>query len=297
MALRHACNPLKAAYVVWASACLPRLLGLAFVQGVEVDTARGLVCRFNVRADSLSDAWRWPIKIRAFGELQIEIDADLFISKGKAQHKLLDLLRVIIALGAQQVSVDEISEWLWPDADGDVAAGNLRTSLHRLRKLLKRDDSIIVYNNRISLNDKICWLDVRAFESLTLEASNNPSPEALERASQLYRGHLFEKDSHAWVLPLRDRLRGRFQRAVLNVTKAWEMNGNAEKAEALYHQCLERDSSAEMIYRQLMLHLKARGRHAEALDVYRRCETALRSSLAARPSPETRSVYESLRNS
>ena len=74
------------------------------------------------------------------------------------------------------------------------------------------------------------------------------------------------------------------------------MNGNADKAEALYHQCLERDGSAEMIYRQLMLHLKTRGRHAEALDVYRRCEATLLNSLATRPSPETRLVYESLRD-
>ncbi len=74
------------------------------------------------------------------------------------------------------------------------------------------------------------------------------------------------------------------------------MNGNAEKAEALYHQCLERDGSAEMIYRQLMLHLKTRGRHAEALNVYRRYEATLLNSLATRPSPETRLVFESLRD-
>ena len=64
---------------------------------------------------------------------------------------------------------------------------------------------------------------------------------------------------------------------------------------ALYHQSMERDGSAEMIYRQLMLHVKTRGRHAEARDVYRRCETALLNNLATRPSPETRLVFESLR--
>ena len=59
---------------------------------------------------------------------------------------------------------------------------------------------------------------------------------------------------------------------------------------------MERDGSAEMIYRQLMLHLKTRGRHAEALDVYRRCEATLLNSLATKPSPETRLVFESLRD-
>ncbi len=296
-ALQHACNPLKAAFLCWSHASLPHLLGLAFEQGIEVDSARGLVRRFNVPADSPSnELWPWPIKIWALGDLRIEIDGDAFLSKGKAQHKLLELLRVIISLGAQRVSVDDIGEWLWPDADGDVAAGNLRTSLHRLRKLLKHDDAIIVHDNKVSLNDKLCWLDIRAFEHLTLESNDGLTPELLEKAVRLYRAHLFEKESHAWVLPLRDRLRMRFRRAALNLTKAWEMNGNADKAEALYHQCLERDGSAEMIYRQLMLHLKTRGRHAEALDVYRRCEATLLNSLAARPSSETRLVYESLRD-
>lgn len=210
-ALQHACNPLKAAFLCWSHANLPHLLGLAFEQGIEVDSARGLVRRFNVPADSPSNQlWPWPIKIWALGDLRIEIDGDAFLSKGKAQHKLLELLRVIISLGAQQVSVDDICEWLWPDGDGDVAAGNLRTSLHRLRKLLKHDDAIIVHDNKVSVNDRLCWLDMRAFEHLTLESNDDLVPVLLEKAVRLNRAHLFEKESHAWVLPLRDRLRMRF---------------------------------------------------------------------------------------
>ena len=295
--LNEARNPRKAALLTWVEHWLPRQFAVAAEENIEDETVHQLIRRFKIPADSPTNkTWPWPIKIRALGELQIELDSIPFSGKGKAQHKLLDLLRVMIALGAQQVSEDEICEWLWPDADGDVAAGNLRTSLHRLRKLLKHDDAITVHDNRVSLNDKFCWLDTQAFEHLTAESNEALAAEKFEKAIRLYNGHLFEKESHAWVLPLRDRLRGRFQRSVLNLTKVWETNGNAEKAEALYYQCLERDGSAEMVYRQLMLHLKARGRHAEALDVYRRCETALLNSLATRPSPETRLLYESLRD-
>ena len=76
--------------------------GRAFINVIEVETVRQLIRRFNIPADSpTNDAWPWPIKIRAFGELLIQIDDESLVSKGKAQHKLLDLLRVIIALGAQ----------------------------------------------------------------------------------------------------------------------------------------------------------------------------------------------------
>ena len=111
----------------------------------------------------------------------------------------------------------------------------------------------------------------------------------------LYRGHFLGQETHGWVLPLRERLRMRFQRCTLTLVSAHEKSRNWEAAESLLHQCLERDPSAEVIYRRLMLHLKNRGRHTEALDIYLRCEIALSSTLARKPSPETKAVYDSLR--
>ena len=286
----------KAALLTWVDHWLPRQFALALQENIEIETVHQLIRRFNVPADSsANNTWPWPIRIRAFGDLQLEIDGVPLASKGKAQHKLLELLRVIVALGARQVSMDEIAEWLWPDAEGDVAAGNLRTSLHRLRKLLKHDDSIIQHDNKLSLNDKLCWLDTRAFEDLTSELEGSLAPQRLEQAMPLYRGHFLAQETHGWVLPLRERLRMRFQRCTLTLVSAHEKSGNWEAAESLLHQCLERDPSAEVIYRRLMLHLKNRGRHTEALDIYLRCEIALSSTLARKPSPETKAVYDSLR--
>ena len=131
---------------------------------------------------------------------------------------------------------------------------------------------------------------------LGLAIEGSLAPQRLEQAMPLYRGHFLAQETHGWVLPLRERLRMRFQRCALTLVSAHEKSAHWDAAESLLHQCLERDPSAEVIYRRLMLHLKNRGRHTEALDVYRRCEQTLHSLLAVRPSPETKAVYEDLRS-
>jgi DNA-binding SARP family transcriptional activator len=81
---------------------------------------------------------------------------------------------------------------------------------------------------------------------------------------------------------------------VVGLAKTWTMNGSTDRVEALYFQAMEFDDCAEIVYRQLMVHLKGQGRDAEALDVYRRCEKSLQDKLGTKPSPETRMVYEAL---
>lgn len=219
-----------------------------------------------------------------------------YANTSKAHYRVLQLLKVIVALGARQVAVEIVAEHLWPDADGDVALSNLRTALHRLRKLLRHDDALIVQDNKLSLNAQIRWLDTWAFDAAS--GGNDPSDAAMpqrETACRLYRGHLLAQDAQAWALPLRERLRARYQRCGLALAADYGRHAQWDSAEALLYQCLERDPCAEAIYRQLMLHLKNRGRHTEALDVYRRCEQTLHSMLAVPPSPETKALYEDLR--
>jgi LuxR family maltose regulon positive regulatory protein len=70
------------------------------------------------------------------------------------------LKRRAIAGGARQVGSETLAEWLWPDADGDTAAASFKVSLHRLRKLLGRDDAVLLHDGKVSLNERMCWLDV-----------------------------------------------------------------------------------------------------------------------------------------
>jgi DNA-binding SARP family transcriptional activator len=49
---------------------------------------------------------------------------------------------------------------LWPDAEGDTAAGALATAVFRLKRLLDTDESIVRSGGRTRLNSAVCWVDV-----------------------------------------------------------------------------------------------------------------------------------------
>ena len=138
-----------------------------------------------------------------------------------------------------------------------------------------------------------------AFDALsiaTLSAAELVTEEAhqIEQAALYYRGHLLEGESRGWLTPQRERLRARFHQSVLRLAQHWLERGEGERAERLYRQSLERDPSAEVFYRQLMLHFRASGQLTEAAEIYRRCEQVLAAISATKPSTETRAVFEAL---
>lgn len=65
----------------------------------------------------------------------------------------------------------------------------------------------------------------------------------------------------------------------------------------LLERGLAADPVAEELYRRLMRCDAALGRRAEALSVYRRCERLLSAELGIAPGPQTRTLFEALRES
>jgi LuxR family transcriptional regulator, maltose regulon positive regulatory protein len=286
-------NPLKASHLPWIRRWLPDLLAFALACEIKTELVRALIGRFAVRPQrSALLNWPWPIKIFTLGEFRISKDNVPLATQGRARYKLTELLKALIAAGGKQVNAETITEWLWPDAEGDAAENNLKISLHRLRKFLGRDEAVKLNGGKLSLNDELCWVDAWAFGSAG--ADGEPADQSRLSAIDLYRGHFMQNDSYAWLLSERERLRSKFLREAVAVGQTLEATHNHRQAASFYSKCLEVDSAAELLYRQLMLCLRANGRNAEAADIYHRCRRVLGDSLGVKPSKETQQVYESL---
>lgn len=262
----------------------------ALAAGIEVDYARELIRRHRLvppRSPGLRNTWSWPLRIHVLGRFEVLIDDRLVVSRGKAQKKTLELLKALVALGGRDVDASALADALWPDAEGDAARSAFDMALHRLRKLLGRDDSVLVRDGKASLNDDLCWLDVWAFERGLDEGG-----EAMPHALALYRGLLLpsEPDSR-WMLPARERLRRRYLRTVLAVGRAAEQRSQWREAAALYENGLEHDAIAEELYRRLMFCHLQRCDHAAAIATWRRCRSMLSVVLGVPPSSETEALY------
>jgi tetratricopeptide (TPR) repeat protein len=146
--------------------------------------------------------------------------------KGKQSSKLL---KAIISMGCVDVPVDQISDALWPDADGDKASGAFRVALSRLRNSLQDvypDSSLIeVKNSKVSLDFSLCATDSNIFEMRARKVLNaHPEDESsIREAMNLYSGdYLPEEDEVPWHQRKRESLRNQYIRLSLMLANACE---------------------------------------------------------------------------
>lgn len=292
-------NFFRACPKVAAAACAAALehdVETTFVR--EVIAARGLQA---VRPDLSS--WPWPIRVRTLGGLHIDLGGQSLAFKGKVARKPLDLLLFIIASSGSEVSVATAAFALWRDLDGDKARAALNVALHRLRRLLRNDDAVLLEHGRLGLNPQVVWVDCLAFEQLAdsvgaprADGLGAPARAAAERAQALYAGaFLNDTEDETWQVVYRSRLASKFKRMVTLLAHAAIARGDRRSACALLARGLEFDPLAEDLAHDLMRELIDSGEQAAALAVFERCRNAIAQVLGAKPSPATLALLESLR--
>jgi LuxR family maltose regulon positive regulatory protein len=262
----------------------------ALEAGIEVDYVQEIVRKRKLTLDTPPvhlESWPWRLKVFTLGRFSILREGEPVRFSRKAQEKPLSMLKMLIALGGKGVREGQVSDFLWPEADGDVAHGSFATTLHRLRTLIGSHEAIELQAGCLTLNPGSCWVDAWALEGILGEAekgwrkvggSNDAAvPIRLTlRAIDLYKGpFLVSEMDEPWAAALRERLGTRFLRVAERLGEYWENTGHPERAVGLYRRSLEAEDLAEELYRRLMLCLKRLGRTAEAVRVYSRCKRTL----------------------
>ena len=69
-----------------------------------------------------------------------------------------------------RVQEPRLAELLWPESDGDMAHHSFIVALSRLRKLLGKEEALVLKEGRLSLSNRHCWVDVWAFERFLRQA-------------------------------------------------------------------------------------------------------------------------------
>ncbi|MBI4596728.1 MAG: hypothetical protein HY730_10215 [Candidatus Tectomicrobia bacterium] len=295
----------------WRPSLMATMCLKALEEGIEVDYVRSLIRKRELVPETPPlDCENWPydIRIRTLGQFEIlKEDRSLRVS-GKAQHKPLEMLKALIAFGGHEVRQDRLIDALWSEAEGDMAQGSFEVTLHRLRKLLGNDNTVILKEGKLNLNTLYCWADVWAVETLMekidafLKANKNPGLdkriEALhEKILSIYRGTFLKQDQNSpWAFSLQEKLHSRFLRQFGWLGRQYELTGSWTKAVNLYLKILEIDDQDEEFYRRLMTCYQKLGQQSEAMAVYKRCHKILSTVLGIEPSPEIKSLFQTLRN-
>jgi LuxR family transcriptional regulator, maltose regulon positive regulatory protein len=290
----------------WLSSTMAKVYAKALEHGIEVPYVTEMIRKRRLAppADApMLDGWPWPLQIRTLGEFVMLKHGEPMRITGKAPKKPLELLKALIALGGSDVNQQLLTDAVWPDLEGGHAQQAFETALYRLRKLFAEEAPLVLKDGRLSLAAHAAHVDVWDLERLLDDTDDalrarvlTPTEldDRVRRLCALYAGHFLAQETASWALPLRERLRSRFLRAIEELGRRFESQHDNAGAVRCYQRGLEVEPAAEALYLRLMCCHQALQQPAEALAVYRRCRRAMATLVGVAPSREIEAVLASL---
>jgi ATP/maltotriose-dependent transcriptional regulator MalT len=286
---------------------LAEICAAALRHGVEPDFARAQVRARNLPPPPSAlrvKQWPRPFLVSTLGGFTLLRESAPIEFSSKGPGRPLELLKVLIAMGGQNVRSEQLADALWPRVDADYAHKSFTTTLHRLRRIFDDDEAIVLRDTRLSLDPRRVWVDTWALDHLLSELdgvlrdprSAGPALHALaDEALALYRGPFLPDESEQpSYIACREQVRAKLLRALARVARWWEDAGKPEVAADCYSRLLDADELCEAGYRNLMALHQRRGDSAEAIATYERLRSLLSARAKAMPSAETQAIYAGL---
>lgn len=229
-------------------------------------------------------AWPWPVRIQVLDNLRVLVDGQSVDIAGKGA----ELLTLLAAAGGHSVDAAQLTDQLWPDAEGDRARRSLDTTLHRLRQRLGRSDIIRMTGGRLELDPALVWTDVRALEA-GLQSVEKRGEAAWVDVERLLRS--LQGPAAHWPGRLGQQLR---QRLVRNAERALEARLKAGRPESVIDSALlvlSIDASAESVCQQGLHGAQRVGDAARARELYAQCRVGLAAAHGGRPCAHTDELF------
>jgi serine/threonine-protein kinase len=211
------------------------------------------------------------------------------VDTSRWQRRVETLFKLLATAPAHRRLKDEIIDIVWPEAEPDAAAGNLRVVVHRLRAALGGGDPspVISEGGWVMLNPALGWdVDVDRFNALVESARGDATP--LLEAAQLLRGETLVEDRYDdWAAPIREQVQRTRRDLYLQLAAIYQARTDYEPAGHWLERTLEIDPYDEDALRALLRVLALAGKPADAVRRYQRFEQYLRKELGVAPSAET----------
>ncbi len=302
----------------WRPSVMSFLCAKALEVGIEVEYVQSIIKKRKLLPDKdvlLLDNWPYPLRIYTMGRFELVKDGKKIAFSRKVQQKPIALLKALIAFGGRAVPEAELTDALWPDADGYSAHRSFELALYRLRKLLGYDKALQLKDGALTLDGQYCFVDIWRFQRLIKKVedgwkrllktkkNNKNEQDAIQDVLQLtervldsYKGHFLNgDDSQPWIMSLRDILISKTVYIILTLGSYWEEKKKYNRAAECYRRGLEIDNGREVFYQKLIVNYHKLGRDAEATSVYQRCHSYLKANLDITPSLKTEEIYKAIK--
>jgi DNA-binding SARP family transcriptional activator len=227
------------------------------------------------------------LQIRVLGPAAVAHDGTLSTQPEWSRERVRSLLCWLVA--RRRVTRAETEAALWPDADGNAAGGNLRTTLGYMQRVLEPERAagdapfhVRADGEALLLADEAVTVDAWEFERLLdkaadAEAAGAPTValSAYEAAAALWGGEYLVDVYDDWAGPERDRLRSRFLAGSVRAGELQLAAGDVDRALLLATRAIEAEPWSENAHRLAIAAHLARGDRASARRALDRCHAAL----------------------
>ena len=264
----------------WSAGSIERIDAEARGLGVESAQVGSLVEQLRRMGESASlESPSQSVRVRVLGELEVSVAGKPLGFGRKRPERPLALLKYLAANGTRAVAETQAADAIWPGLDGDAALRALAVNIHRLRRLLGDNDTIVHSGHRLALDGREVWCDAVLFDSLldrAVAARDGDERDRLTaRAIALYRGDLaIDEDRERWGIAARKRLRSRFVVACGGQGARFAAGGRWEDARESFRRGLEAEPLAEELCLGYMRACLALGKAEEGIAAYRRFQAA-----------------------
>jgi DNA-binding SARP family transcriptional activator/pimeloyl-ACP methyl ester carboxylesterase len=162
-------------------------------------------------------------RIRLLGDFRVEIDGREIPAAAWPRRQAAALVKLLALRPGRQLHRERVIDSLWPDLGVEEAAPRLYKAAHFSRKVLGRDEAIVLRGDVITLLPGVeVEVDALAFDAAAESALSNGSVAAAQAALDLFTGDLLPHDLYEpWLDDLRERLRLR-QQLLLRQAERWE---------------------------------------------------------------------------
>ena len=288
---------------------LARICGLALANDIETEFVHRVIKLKQLKPPPfVGPYWPWPVHVRTLGGFRLDIQGKRYRPSHKAQDKPLELLKLLVtcqALGRTAADKTWVAERLWPDAAAENARKSLDMTISRLRRLLKDDNTVVANEGRLQLAPELVWTDIQPLRHALSEAGKRRDAKfagnkvlmaeaaaTVTAVLQLYEGpYLQDEEGPPWLLAGREAIATAVRQALLTADLILDGSVDESLIPAL-ERALAADPASEDLARSLMRALLRRGRHSEAVQVYRRLRQMLSLLLGIAPSPETEHIRD-----
>ena len=232
--------------------------------------------------------WPWPFYIQTFGGFALKTK-DGAIHQRKGAGKSLTLLKTLVKAQDRNLTSDMIKETLYADDAHEKASQLLDTQLHRLRRLLGHEQTILRQGDCIKLHLKYFWIDTNEFEELGKHVITSENALRIAaRLQEVYKGEYMPDDDSIEVIAYRERYRNIYLATLFKCID--HMDKKSDRAIAFCQNALVLEPLSEPLYRKLISTYIHQDNRDMAEATLEQCRKLLAHHLDSEVSDETLSL-------